>query len=88
MPFSLNTVSRLIAYRHHQAVQSLGSTANMVKTPDDHRWSSYNAYIGETDAPSWLQRDFILAYFRTNITGSPIKGVVKGKTHPLSARRG
>jgi CRP-like cAMP-binding protein len=27
MPFSLNSISRLIAYPHHQAVQSLGSTA-------------------------------------------------------------
>jgi NDP-sugar pyrophosphorylase family protein len=27
MPFSLNSISRLVAYPHHQAVQSLGSTA-------------------------------------------------------------
>jgi REP element-mobilizing transposase RayT len=37
--------------------------AHMAKTPGDYPWSSYNAYIGESEAPDWLQRDFILAYF-------------------------
>ena len=37
--------------------------ARMVKAPGDHDWSSYNAYVGATEAPGWLYRDFILAYF-------------------------
>jgi putative transposase len=37
--------------------------AHMAKIPGDYQWTSYNAYIGESAAPDWLQRDFILAYF-------------------------
>ena len=37
--------------------------AEMVHTPGAYPWSSYNAYIGKSEAPAWLQRDFILAYF-------------------------
>jgi REP element-mobilizing transposase RayT len=37
--------------------------AEMVKTPGAYPWSSYNAYIGKSEAPDWLHRDFILAYF-------------------------
>ena len=48
----------LTRYMHLNPVR-----AQMVKTPGDHDWSSYNAYIGATEAPGWLHRDFILAYF-------------------------
>ena len=46
--------------------------AHMVKTPG-HPWSSYNACIGETAAPDWLLRDFILAYFGKQTTRSQKK---------------
>ena len=37
--------------------------ANIVETPEEFEWSSYNFYIGVKKAPSWLHRDFILGYF-------------------------
>ena len=37
--------------------------AHMAKVPGDYPWTSYNAYIGESKAPDWLHREFILAYF-------------------------
>lgn len=44
--------------------------AHMVKAPEAYPWSSYNAYIGESEAPEWLYRDFILAYFGNKTAGS------------------
>ena len=38
----------------------------MVDKPDEHPWSSYQAYIGKTATPQWLRRDFILGYFGKN----------------------
>ena len=37
--------------------------AKMVHTPGAYPWSSYNAYIGKSEAPDWLHCDFIHAYF-------------------------
>ena len=37
--------------------------AHMAKTPGDYPWTSYTAYIGESEVPDWLHRDFILAFF-------------------------
>ncbi len=39
--------------------------AAMVKTPEEYKWSSCRYYTVERKAPDWLQRDFILGYFRT-----------------------
>ena len=37
--------------------------AGMVARPEDHPWSSYRRYIGQSRAPAWLKTDFILGYF-------------------------
>ena len=37
--------------------------ADMVKKPDQWPWSSYSAMIGETQSPSWLATDDLLAQF-------------------------
>ena len=37
--------------------------ARMVGEPEAYRWSSFKAYIGESEAPEWLKTDFILGYF-------------------------
>jgi hypothetical protein len=37
--------------------------AAMVKSPGAYPWSSYSAFTGKSEAPGWLHRDFILAYF-------------------------
>jgi REP element-mobilizing transposase RayT len=37
--------------------------ATMVARPDEHPWSSYRFYIGQSRAPEWLKTDFILDYF-------------------------
>ena len=40
----------------------------MVKTPEEYKWSSYQAYTGKRKPPEWLHRDFILKYFGKNYT--------------------
>jgi putative transposase len=40
--------------------------ANMVSSPDDFQWSSYNQYIGNQKPEKWLTCDFILGYFGKN----------------------
>jgi REP element-mobilizing transposase RayT len=42
--------------------------AHMAKIPGDYPWTSYTAFIGESEAPDWLHRDFILAYFGKETT--------------------
>jgi len=37
--------------------------AGMAECPEDHPWSSYRSYIGQSPAPEWLKTDFILGYF-------------------------
>ncbi|MFA5516847.1 MAG: transposase, partial [Desulfuromonadales bacterium] len=37
--------------------------AGMVVRPEEHQWSSYRGYIGQSKAPEWLKTDFILGYF-------------------------
>ena len=37
--------------------------AKMVEIPEEYDWSSYQFYIGHTNPPKWLYRDFILGYF-------------------------
>lgn len=37
--------------------------AEMVASPEDYPWSSYNFYTGKEASPTWLFRDFILGYF-------------------------
>lgn len=37
--------------------------ARMVESLDAWRWSSYKYYVTDTPAPSWLERDWILAQF-------------------------
>jgi hypothetical protein len=35
----------------------------MVTRPEEYRWSSYNNYIGQGTAPTWLKMETILDYF-------------------------
>ena len=35
----------------------------MVETLEQYEWTSYNSFIGNTKAPSWLRQQFILDYF-------------------------
>lgn len=37
--------------------------AGMVLRPEEYRWSSYNSYIGQGAASSWLKMETILDYF-------------------------
>jgi putative transposase len=37
--------------------------AELVKAPEDYRWSSYPAYIGLKRKPFWLETSLILSYF-------------------------
>jgi REP element-mobilizing transposase RayT len=37
--------------------------AEMVARPEEHPWSSYRCYIGQSRAPEWLKTDFILGFF-------------------------
>jgi len=65
--------------------------AGIVKKPEDHEWSSYRAYIGNSAAPNWLKTDFILSGFggesrenyrtfvenhRESESASPLQGVI------------
>ncbi|WP_321370435.1 transposase [uncultured Desulfuromusa sp.] len=54
-------ITELSRYLHLNPVR-----AGMVDKPDEHPWSSYQAYIGKTATPQWLRRDFILGYFGKN----------------------
>jgi chromosomal replication initiation ATPase DnaA len=38
----------------------------MVTRPEEYRWSSYNNYIGQGAAPSWLKMETILDYFSSS----------------------
>ncbi len=40
--------------------------AGVVEKPEDYPWSSYRAFIDETDSPQWLHRDFVLGYVGSN----------------------
>jgi putative transposase len=40
--------------------------AHMVTAPDEWRWSSFHAMVGEIVAPSWLDTSSILGLFSTN----------------------
>jgi REP element-mobilizing transposase RayT len=42
--------------------------AGIVRMPEEYEWSSYRYYAIHREAPSWLQRDFILSYFSTKRT--------------------
>jgi putative transposase len=37
--------------------------AGMVKRPDQWKWSSYQAMVGETVSPEWLSSDYLLSQF-------------------------
>ena len=37
--------------------------AGMVENPEEHSWSSYRGYIGQSKAAEWLKTDVILGYF-------------------------
>jgi putative transposase len=40
--------------------------AGMVAKPEEHQWSSYKSYIGQSKAPDWQKTNFILGYFGGN----------------------
>ena len=40
--------------------------AVMVSRPEEYRWSSYNNYIGQDNAPLWLKMETILDYFSSS----------------------
>jgi hypothetical protein len=42
--------------------------AKLVEIPEKYDWSSYKFYIGKQKPPEWLNRDFILSYFGTNVS--------------------
>ena len=42
--------------------------AEMVRTPEEYEWSSYQFYIGKKKPPEWLYRDFILGYFGNKVS--------------------
>jgi REP element-mobilizing transposase RayT len=37
--------------------------AKMVKRLEDHRWSSYRAFIGKSPSPGWLETEWLLSLF-------------------------
>ena len=47
--------------------------AGMVEMPDQHRWSSYQYYMGNKKKPAWLRVDFILDYFGSELRSSQKK---------------
>lgn len=51
----------LVRYTHLNPVR-----AGIVETPSEYRWSSHSAYCGK-DAIPWLDTDFVLAQFATNL---------------------
>jgi REP element-mobilizing transposase RayT len=42
--------------------------AGMVARPEEYRWSSYQGYLGQIQAPEWLKRYLILGSFDRNVT--------------------
>jgi putative transposase len=42
--------------------------AEMVATPEEYDWSSYQYYIGRKKPPEWLTREFILGYFNKKVS--------------------
>ena len=38
--------------------------AKLVKQPENYRWSSYNAYIGNVETPEWLETSYVLNTFQ------------------------
>lgn len=51
----------LIRYIHLNPVR-----AGMVERPEDYKWSSFRAYIGE-ESPQWLTLDWILSMFGEDV---------------------
>jgi putative transposase len=37
--------------------------AKMVRTPSEHKWSSYSAFIGKVKKPEWLETEWLLSQF-------------------------
>jgi putative transposase len=44
--------------------------AKIVGVPEEYEWSSYSYYIGEKEAPEWLNMDFVLGYFGDKVSDS------------------
>jgi len=44
--------------------------AKIVESLEEYVWSSYNFYIGKEKTPTWLYRDFILAYFGKKVSNA------------------
>ncbi len=40
--------------------------AGMVKRPEDYKWSSYRATLGDAPVPEWLAADDLLAHFKND----------------------
>ena len=53
-------LKNLVRYIHINPVDSF-----LVKQPEDYRWSSHRAYLGE-DAYVWLTKDLVLSRFATS----------------------
>ncbi|ABQ25156.1 transposase [Geotalea uraniireducens] len=60
----------LASYIHLNPVR-----ARIAGQPENYRWSSHQAYLGKESLP-WLETDFILSQFSTNVTDARIKFVV------------
>lgn len=45
--------------------------AGMVAKPEDHQWSSYRSYIGDSMTPAWLKTDLILSYVGKHASMAP-----------------
>jgi REP element-mobilizing transposase RayT len=41
--------------------------ANLVASPESYKWSSYSAYVGDSQPPDWLKRVHILGYFSSRV---------------------
>lgn len=44
--------------------------AGIVPTPEHYRWSSYSSYIGNEQAPAWLNRKIVLGMLSTDLSCS------------------
>lgn len=51
----------IVRYIHRNPVR-----ADIVKHPEDYRWSSYREYIHESTGGKWLNRDFVLEMLDNN----------------------
>lgn len=38
--------------------------AKVVQQPENYRWSSYNAFVGNIEAPEWLETTYVLSTFQ------------------------